>query len=145
LKFNTSPPSGGGDYWFDITSSKFSAKSYGATGIVNALAVFSPDTWYNLTLVWISGVSLRFYIDGVLQGTDVSPGSITSAAFPLWIARWNADHLDGLVDDAYIFPRALSLDEIKALASTRNYFDCPVVSAIIQTRRRRMSMSGGML
>ena len=35
-------------------------------------ATISDDTWYNVVVVFENGVSLRLYVDGVLQDTDTA-------------------------------------------------------------------------
>ena len=96
-----------------------SATKWVNTGISN------QDEWYHVTIIG-DGTTATLYVNGVSQGdiTDKSPTITSMGSYPS-----GTFVLGGLIDDVYIFPRALNLDEIKALASTRNYFNCPVAEA----------------
>jgi len=88
------------------------------------------DGWTHITLVCdgTAASNLSYYEDGVFGSTKT-----LAASDHVWthFAAYStsSDTIIGKMDDTYIFDRALSLDEIKALASTRNYFNCPVAEA----------------
>jgi len=131
-------------YYVDVEGgvSQASIKLSGGREVFGSVST-SLSTWHQLTFVKTDTV-LELFLDGASQGTKTVGVSETFSLTDVSIN--NATFcLNGKEDDVYIWGRALSLDEIKALASTRNYFDCPVVSAIIQTRRRRLALAGGML
>lgn len=93
---------------------------------VNSNTYLSLNTWHHIA-VSREGSTITFFLDGVADGG----GTISTTLAPtgdLTLSELNNTH-DGYIDDTYIFPRALNLDEIKALASTRNYFDCPIIVA----------------
>ena len=76
------------------------------------------NTWTHLAMTW-DGVSKRGYIDGVLDGvrdvgvdTDVHPitiGADENGGVPFY-------GVDGLLDDLFVFDRALSQSEIAMIA-----------------------------
>ena len=88
------------------------------------------DGWTHITLVCdgTAASNLSYYEDGVFGSTKT-----LAASDHVWthFAAYStsSDTIIGKMDDTYIFDRALNLDEIKALASTRNYFNCPVAEA----------------
>jgi hypothetical protein len=84
----------------------------------------TPNTWHYFTGVWMKGVSLRIYVDGVLMGENDSipdyylynPGSAYSpriGAYPFV----EPDFFQGLIDEVSIYNRALSNNEIGILYS----------------------------
>jgi hypothetical protein len=110
----------------------------------------NDGSWHNLVVTKTTADLYTVYLDGVQVGqTTITTGTITVDTFRIGTYHGNGTNnllFDDAIDDVYIWDRALSLDEIKALASTRNYFDCPVVStAITQTRLRRIITRGGTL
>jgi len=84
--------------------------SSGSTGINN-------NQWHHL-LFTRNGSSLNFYIDGKLDiATTTSSSSVTTTQ-TLWIGGWgNTSYLtSGSIDEARIYNRALSSDEVRQLA-----------------------------
>lgn len=106
-----------GSYYFSTASGKLTASSLGGIGNVAALANYSTGVWYHLCLVWKSNVSLDFYIDGVLQGTDTTPGAIPdNTNGNLQFGKYSTfNAINGSLDEIGIWNRALSSTEITAL------------------------------
>jgi hypothetical protein len=84
-------------------------------------AVISTGTWYYVTGVR-NGSTIKLYCNGVLQssgwvGTDTgSTGALATNTNPLEIGRRSTGGLyfDGTIDEAEVYDRALSADEILA-------------------------------
>jgi hypothetical protein len=76
--------------------------------------------WLHVVGTFEPTQSLRLYINGVLveQLTSGIPSQIFSSTADLWIGKQfdsnPANHLPGLIDEAAIYPRALSVAEIAA-------------------------------
>lgn len=77
------------------------------------------DRWYHIATTW-DGVTLRLYIDGVITSTNSeAPSFYRSEGNPLWIGgvpRTGTAH--GYVSDVRIYTRALSEEEIAAVAAS---------------------------
>jgi len=88
------------------------AASY--TGLVDTEAM-STGTWYFVTLVRESG-AIRLYKNAVLVDSDSDSGDVNTST-DLNIARGagGAELFDGLIDELWIFDRALSAAEVKSL------------------------------
>jgi hypothetical protein len=94
--------------------------------------------WHHLAGTYDGQIN-RIYVDGVLQKEKKAtrPGSLTKTQWDLCIGNSVVDHgtgeflaYDGLIDEVRIYNRALSADEIKALASaTRAGVEIPQPSA----------------
>jgi hypothetical protein len=148
------PQSGLAQFSFEVnrTAGKLSI-TWGGTVVKTGSTTLSTDQWYHVAVVRSGSTgswTAELFVDGVSDGSGTTATNPSTQNKDFGIAHsidpLVSSYMEGTTDDVYLWDRALSLDEIKALASTRNYFDCPVVSsAIIQTRRRRLSLSGGML
>jgi|694.fasta_scaffold04378_2 hypothetical protein len=112
LKFATASPNGSGDYWLSVSSNKWSAKTSGGTGSVSSIDNVQTNQWYHLALVWTSGSTMSFYVNGVLQGTDATSGTISNASQPLWFGRWDTVYFNGEVDTARFYTNARSAAQI---------------------------------
>lgn len=83
--------------------------------------VNDPQNWHHFVGTYDSSTGDRkIYVDGVLQGTATSTGSIANDTGPIHIAHREGvavgtDHFNGSVDDVRIYNRALSADEVKRL------------------------------
>jgi len=86
----------------------------------------TPNTWHHLTGVWIKGVSLKIYVDGVLASENKAipnydlydPGSNYYTSIGVYCRGRETDtFFEGLIDEVRVYIRALSDTEIKTLAS----------------------------
>jgi hypothetical protein len=120
LKYKNS--GGSGDYYFLTIGGKFSARTDGGSGAIDGGSSFSTNTWYHLVLVWTSATKLEFFINSVSQGTDLSPGNISSTAYELILGNYISAGLElsGLIDDVQLYSRALTFSEISQLYNSGN-------------------------
>lgn len=81
-----------------------------------SFGALEATTWYHLAATY-DGVSLKAYCNGELITTTSCPGTPAPESNSLKLARnaTAAQFFAGTVDDAYVYPCALSQDEIKAL------------------------------
>jgi hypothetical protein len=79
------------------------------------------DNWHHVGAVY-DGETFSLYVDGKLDGSEESTGSITVSSYPLFIGN-NSQNTDrewtGLIDEVVIYDRALSAGEIRYLAGER--------------------------
>ena len=84
----------------------------------------TPNAWHYITGVWIKGVSLKIYVDGVLAGENTAipdyylfdPGPPYSPSMGVYCRGVEQDtFFEGLIDEVRIYNRALSSEEIQAL------------------------------
>lgn len=83
--------------------------------------------WYHLVSVFDSGLA-QIYVDGVIETSwDTGYASLFSSSVNLLVGSETTDHpnagvggipIDGLIDDVYIYDRALSASEVQTLYST---------------------------
>lgn len=89
-------------------------------GAWNSRLTITPDTWHHVAVTY-DGQTFRFYIDGVEDSYKPSPTvkfGVTDEPLTLGGDLPGADeYLDGSIDDARVYPRALSASEIQTLAS----------------------------
>ena len=80
------------------------------------------DNWHHVGAVY-DGATFSLYVDGKLDASEESTGSITVSSFPLYIGN-NSDNMDrdwtGLIDEVTIYNRALSEGEVIYLAGERS-------------------------
>jgi hypothetical protein len=77
--------------------------------------VIALGTWHHLAMTW-DGTTKRGYVDGVPIGSSVTDIGRNTEAFTLGSER-GGYHLNGTVDDAVYYRRALSPTEIMQLAT----------------------------
>jgi hypothetical protein len=95
---------------------------FGCTGLwpewVRGSANVNDGQWHHVAGVY-DGAELRLYIDGRLDASARTQGSINIDTYPVWIGA-NAEkpgrEWNGSIDDVRLYNYALSQDEIKALA-----------------------------
>ena len=78
------------------------------------------ENWHNVVLSWDSSSSTSLFIDGVLQ-VSTAPTHPVFGNLPVSIGRQGTQgtylYHDGLIDDVYIYNRALSPAEVSTLYS----------------------------
>jgi len=92
------------------------------------------DRWYHLA-VTRSGSTYVLYIDGVqeLTRTDTGSNVIPDSSAPLTIG-WAEENFffDGIIDEVTLYNRALTAEEIAAIASAGVWGKCDEVPEILQ-------------
>jgi autotransporter-associated beta strand protein len=82
----------------------------------NPTSVDVTGTWHHLAMTW-DGANQKFYYDGVLASTTPGTGPTTLSSkfgFGCNSTQYN-ESWNGKMDDAFIFGRALSLEEVQSL------------------------------
>jgi len=86
-------------------------------GVNPADKILLADTWYHVAVV-VNGDTVTLYVDGIAEPTTGTvSGSWTGWTGVLSIGRYGgaAAYFDGILDEAHIYNRALSPDEIQFL------------------------------
>lgn len=85
-------------------------------------ALSSTGTWHHIAGVYDPSTSLKLYIDGTLDATNTSsvPASIYNSSAPFHVGAasdgaGSGNALDGLLDDVYVYGKALSGSEVTQL------------------------------
>jgi len=85
------------------------------------VTLVDDDKWHHVGAVY-DGATFSFYVDGKLDSSEESTGSITISSYPLYIGN-NSQNTDrewtGLIDEVTIYDRALSDLEVMYLAGKR--------------------------
>ncbi len=108
------------------TYASFSVKlSDGSWHYVQSSSPMQPNMWHKIVGVWVKGVSLRLYVDGVFAGEkdDIAalrlfnPGSSFPSSLGIYSQdQWHQqDFFKGQIRDVMVFNRALTSQEIDAL------------------------------
>jgi hypothetical protein len=130
-KYDVGAPQNGYVLWANSSGVVTMSVTLAGTQTTASSGVLSTGTLYNITSTY-DGANVKLYVDGVLVATTARTGLIGIDADPFVIGVRSdlsgSYHHDGYIDDSYVWDRALSLDEIKALASTRNYFGTPAAT-----------------
>jgi len=109
----------------NITHARFGVKLY-PSGWYNAWSSpLKPNCWHQLVGVWVKGVSVKIYIDGVLAGEiDSIPSERLEDAgtsFPSSLGIYSQGQRNregffkGQISNAMVFNKALTVQEINAL------------------------------
>ncbi|TAN34008.1 LamG domain-containing protein [Patescibacteria group bacterium] len=112
---------GGGQYNFSIVSGKLDGFTWNATMGVRpvGIATVSDNKWHHVVFVVDSdGTSARFYIDGAQDGSitgATAKNSDSSGTLRIGNNSNSSVLLNGFLDDARIYNRALSAAEVKQL------------------------------
>ena len=107
----------------------------------------TPNSWHHIAGTF-DGKTAALYVDGVLVATQTGlHGTDSSGAAPeVYINFLQAGEVDGLIDEAVIYGRALSADEIRAqfAAGSAGMAKAPVFSAIVPSfpGNARLSIKG---
>jgi hypothetical protein len=88
----------------------------GGTWYGASFGTLAANTWYHLAATY-DGTSLKAYRNGQLITTTSCPGTPAAEGSSLKLARHAAaaQFFAGTIDDVYVYPCALSQDEIKSL------------------------------
>lgn len=108
-------------------SSNDKLRSYfGATATESNSAVFFlTDQWRHLGMTY-DGITMKLYVDGVEEASNIVTGESETSGFRIGSHKTPSPELanwDGLVDDLRIYDRALTAEEIVAIASLGPYSD----------------------
>ena len=109
---------------------------------VTSTAPITANTWQHVAVAYDGG-DVTFYVNGQAVHTDtVTPTSIyTNGTTDLSLGRDPAptQYFSGAIDDARVYNRALSAEEVKALYSTTQTWSTPSTSAYWGVRLRSAS------
>lgn len=88
----------------------------GGSQVVSSLAAPAASTWIHLAVVELNDV-IYLYVDGVLQGTTDGSRAVelTAADFVLATDHDRGAYFNGFIDDAAVFKRALTANDLAAL------------------------------
>jgi hypothetical protein len=103
--------------WLEKDTRQILFQEYGAAGInLKSKKAVPNGEWTHLAAT-VEGARATLYINGVKEGEEGRKGAAMTGPWPVGIG-WANDHstFRGLLDDVRIYKRALSADEIKALA-----------------------------
>lgn len=92
--------------------------NYDGTGAFTLAA----NTWYHLCFTFLGGVALTGYVNGILDQTVASPiATLTASTTSVLVGSsvFGTRTLNGQLDDIRFYSRALTLPEIRLLASRR--------------------------
>ena len=96
----------------------------GANGVAIGTTTIVTGTWFHLGGTY-DGTTVRIYVNGVQEGTAGRTGNINSTTAPVRIGAGSGspitseEPMDGDLDDARIYDRALSADEILTIYNSR--------------------------
>jgi hypothetical protein len=98
----------------------FELSTGGSLTVLQSNTIPSANKWYHLVGVY-DGTNMYTYIDGVQQTSIAKSGSITYASQNLYIGSTGgtpSSFFNGTIDDARIYNRALSTQEVQQLYLT---------------------------
>lgn len=114
IKYNDG--AGNGDYFLTKASNKWRARLYGGSTDVISINDIVINTWTHLVFTVTEAQDLKFYVNGVLQGTTTSINNIIqSNNFNLSIGRWLNSYTQCHIQDVGIWKRILNDFEISRL------------------------------
>jgi len=82
----------------------------------------STNTWFHICFTFLGGVALTGYVNGIQDATVSSPiSTLAASSGPVLIGNsvFGTRTLNGQLDDIRLYSRALTLSEIRLLASRR--------------------------
>ena len=91
------------------------------------------------------GSQMKFYIDGTLRGTTNATGTIPNGGRDIWVGsndNWS-EHFAGVIDELYIYDRALSEGEIQALMNPAPPVQHSLAANVVGNGSVGLSPSGG--
>ncbi len=104
------------NYSLSLEGSRLLWKWGGGSKYYYSNAVVQAGVWQHVALSYDStSKAVRFYVNGVAQGTDVESLAPTPVAGPLYIgSSEDGNRFLGAIDEVRIYKRALSADEVNA-------------------------------
>jgi uncharacterized repeat protein (TIGR01451 family) len=110
------------NYYLTIANGKVSVYLYGVTDAswyINSLATLVVGQWYHISMTY-DGQFIRIYINGVLDSQTAASGLMNDNNNPRnFVLGWESSSygrfLNGYIDDARVYSRALSATEISQL------------------------------
>ena len=78
----------------------------------------NDNQWHHIAGVY-DGSKMLLYVDGKLDGSEVVSGSLNISGSNVCIGGSPSDSFNGLIDDVFIYDRALPEDQIEQLAGRR--------------------------
>ncbi|MEM9251987.1 MAG: Ig-like domain-containing protein, partial [Planctomycetota bacterium] len=107
---------GVGRIWLQITTDGKLYSYLGGTSTYSGKTL-QADHWYHVAVTQESGM-VRFYLDGQEVARAQQNIEVTNGGFVIGANKTKTSHfLDGLIDDARVYDRALSASEIEALVN----------------------------
>ncbi len=105
-----------GAYGMKLNVNKFRGYRWGGSENHDSTTSLTTGTWYFVAMTF-DGTTHRTYVNGVLEASETEAGSIPSGSNALIIASnsGSSNFFSGKVDEARIYNRALSPDEVKTL------------------------------
>jgi hypothetical protein len=100
---------------------QFSRFSAGSADVLDATTATVAGTWYHVAASY-DGVTMRLYLNGVLEASVASSRSMVNTTHPLRIGNISdtaAEYFAGSIDEVAVFGRALTADEVKEAYQSR--------------------------
>lgn len=89
------------------------------TTLIASSGVLTAGQWAHVAATY-DGTTMRLYLNGVLVGSTAKTGAVASSAADAWIGDnppGGGRAFDGLIDEVRIYSRALTQEELAALAA----------------------------
>ncbi len=91
------------------------ARFAGDTSVVSGTTVITDQQWHYVMAVYNSS-ALNIYVDGKIEGTLSSPSAPVNSTSAFWVGTRNSSYyFPGLIDEARVYNRALSSNEVSQL------------------------------
>lgn len=102
------------------SASSVTLQNYNGQDVNIGKTLTDPSGWHHIAVVHIPGTAMRYYVDGVLVGTDTAFTVESSQSHPLIFGgvantAWDRS-LDGWMDDVGFYASALTNAEVAGLA-----------------------------
>jgi hypothetical protein len=85
----------------------------------SALGDYVADTWTHMVGTY-DGTNIKVYINGVLKGTTLHAGNISSMDTDLFVGRFDTEYWKGSLDEFFIYNKVLSQEEVTQLYNYSN-------------------------
>ena len=81
---------------------------------VQGTANINDNKWHHVAALY-DGSKMLLYVDGELEGSQVASGSLNVSTANVYIGGNTSQSFNGLIDDVFIYNRALSKDELQQI------------------------------